>query len=291
MNQPTKASVAVRAPIALLAFAGVATFASTASAEVIYGVTSTQRLVSFDSAAPGAIATNVAINGLQAGETLRGIDFRPLTGGLYGLGSSSRLYMIDPNTGNATAVAGAFTPAITGTHFGFDFNPTIDRIRVVGNDDQNTVLNPLTGGATAATAVFYAAGDPNVGANPNIVGSAYDRNFNGGVTSQLYGIDSNLDILVRQANSAGTLNSVGGLGFDLGSDVGFDIAPGGTGFVTNAAALTSATQLYTVNLMTGQLTSAGLIGGGFTITGIAATPAPGSLALLGAAGLLTRRRR
>lgn len=273
--------------------AAAALLAASASAEVIYGVTNTQSLVSFDSAAPASILTNVALSGLQAGETIRGIDFRPQTGGLYGLGSSSRLYLIDPVTGAAAQVGpGPFAPALTATHYGFDFNPTIDRIRVVGRNTQNTVLNPATGGGTAATPTFYAAGDPNQNASPSIVGSAYDRNFLGGVTSQLYGIDSNLDILVRQANSAGTLNTVGALGFNLGSNVGFDITSFGTAYVTNSADLLPQTSLYTANLMTGQLTLVGTVGSGLTLDAIAATPAPGSLALLGlGGGVATRRRR
>ena len=36
-----------------------------------------------------------AITGLLGGETILGIDFRPATGALYGLGSTSRLYTID----------------------------------------------------------------------------------------------------------------------------------------------------------------------------------------------------
>lgn len=275
--------------------AGLATLgllAPVAGAEIIYGVTNTQRLVSFDSSSTGTIASNIAISGLQPAETIRGIDFRPLTGGLYGLGSSSRLYQINTATGAATAVDPAgFTPALAGSSFGFDFNPTIDRIRVTSNVEQNTVLNPATGAGTAATALFYAAGDPNQNANPNIVGSAYDRNFNGGVTSQLYGIDSNLDMLVKQANSAGTLTTVGGLGVDVGENVGFDISPLGTAFVSNSSSLLPQTQLYTVNLATGQLSLAGIVGGNLGLDAIAATPAPGSLALLGIAGLMARRRR
>jgi len=292
-TMPSRASAVVRSRVTpLLVLAGVGALASTASADVIFGVTSTERLVSFDSAAPGVISTNVAISGLRANETIRGIDFRPLTGGLFGLGSSSRLYLINPTTGNAVAVDPAgFTPMLSGTNFGFDFNPTIDRIRVVGNDDQNTVLNPGTGAGTAATGVFYAPGDPNSGANASIVGSAYDRNFVGGVTSQLYGIDSNLGILVKQANSAGTLTTVGALGTDFGNDVGFDITAGGTAYVTNRLSFAPQTHFFTVNLLTGQTSLAGIVGDSLSLDAIAATPAPGSLALLGVAGLLARRRR
>lgn len=287
LNPPFRASGALRA--GLLA---TAVLAPAASAEIVYGVTNTQRLVSFSSAAPGIISSNVAISGLQSGETIRGIDFRPVSGGLFALGSSSRLYLLNQTTGAATMIGGgAFLPALNGSQFGFDFNPTIDRIRVVSDADQNTVLNPVSGGGTGVTSVFYGPGDVNQNANPNIVGSAYSRNFVGGGTTQLYGIDSNLDVLVTQANSAGTLATVGALGADFGNDVGFDIAPGGTAFVSNRLAIAPQTHFFTVNLVTGQVSLAGIVGDNLSLDAIAVTPAPGALALLGVAGLIARRRR
>lgn len=288
MNR-TKPSVA---SLVLRAGALAAILAPAASGEIVYGVTNTQRLVSFDSNAPGIILSNVAMSGAQSGETLRGIDFRPLNGQLYALGSSSRLYTLDTMSGALTQVgSGTFSPALAGMQFGFDFNPTIDRIRVVSDQDQNTVLNPITGGGTMATSVFYAAGDANQGANPSIVGSAYDRNFNGGGTTQLYGIDSDLNILVRQANSAGTLNTVGGLGVDFGADVGFDISPLGTAFASNRVGFVAQTHFFTIDLTTGNASLAGIVGDNLSLDGIAVTPAPASVALLGLAGLVARRRR
>jgi hypothetical protein len=70
-----------------------------AGAETIYAVTSTNLLLTFDSATPGT-AASVAITGLQAGENVVGIDLRPATGQLYALGSTSRLYTINPGDGS-----------------------------------------------------------------------------------------------------------------------------------------------------------------------------------------------
>jgi hypothetical protein len=66
-----------------------------AEAEFLTGLTSTGNLMAFDSATPGTISVSVAITGLQAGETLLGIDRRPANGLLYGRGSTSRVYTID----------------------------------------------------------------------------------------------------------------------------------------------------------------------------------------------------
>src|SRR5690349_6912764 len=106
------------------ALVGSAILVQPVSAELIYGIANqapATALVSFDSANPGALLTGTFLTGLQQNETILGIDFRPATGQLYGLGSTSRLYTLNPNTGAATAVGAQFTPALSGFSFGFDF--------------------------------------------------------------------------------------------------------------------------------------------------------------------------
>ena len=67
---------------------------------LVYAVTTANNLISFDIATPGTLQSNVAITGLQAGENVLGIDFRPVfTKQLYALGSTSRLYTINLTTG------------------------------------------------------------------------------------------------------------------------------------------------------------------------------------------------
>ena len=56
---------------------------------------------------PATPLSVVAITGLQSGETALAIDVRPATGQLYLLGSSSRVYVVNPVTGAATAVGAA----------------------------------------------------------------------------------------------------------------------------------------------------------------------------------------
>ena len=120
--------------------AAFTTAALPARAVLLYA-TSGNDLARFDSGATGVV-TSVPVSGLQGGETLVGIDVRPANQLLYGLGSSSRLYTINPLTGVATQVgaAGAFT--LNGTSFGVDFNPVPDRLRVISNTGQNLRLDP-----------------------------------------------------------------------------------------------------------------------------------------------------
>jgi len=266
---------------------------SMALAGNVFGITEDQTLVSWDASTPGTIDSGFAINGLQQNEILRGIDFRPATGELYGLGSFNNLYTLDISSGAATMVGGgSFTPGLNGSSFGFDFNPTIDRIRVVSDADQNLVLNPNDGTSTAVTSLFYAPGDANEGQNPNVVASAYTNSFAGSTSTQLYGIDTGLDVLVTQANSAGTLETVGSLGVDLTDVIGFDIdGSTNTAYATVRNADASLSTFWTIDLSTGAATQIGEIGGGALITSMAIIPTPGSASLLAGAALLAMRRR
>src|SRR5215207_1226392 len=129
-----------------------------AAGSTVFALTTTNALLRFDSGAPGTILSTVAISGLQAGENLLGIDIRPASGQLYGLGSTSRLYTIDLTSGVATQVgAGPFAASLIGSNFGVDFNPVPDRIRVVSDADQNLRLNPNDGMLTMTDgALAYA---------------------------------------------------------------------------------------------------------------------------------------
>ncbi|MBB5351686.1 hypothetical protein HNR46_001925 [Haloferula luteola] len=248
-----------------------------------------QALSMFDSSSPGiASGAPVTISGLGSGESLLGIDFRPATGQLFGLGSSGSLYTLNLSSGVASQVGSGFGSALSATSYGFDFNPVIDRIRIVGDDDSNTVGHPDLGTATIVTSVFYDSGDVNFGANPNVVHHAYTNSFSPAPSStQLYAIDTALDILVAQANSAGTLTTIGSLGIDAMDLGGFDIAPDGTAYAAFSNGL--VTTLYTLDLTTGSATMIGNPTG--SLSGLAVVPEPTTALLCSAASLLGLRRR
>jgi hypothetical protein len=295
-----------------VALGSLAAGAGRAEAGLLTGLTTSGDLVTFDSAAPGTISTTVTVTGLQAGETLLGIDRRPSNGLLYGLGSTSRIYTINTTTGVATSVgATPFAPALTGTAFGFDFNPVPDRIRVVSTDTTNFRLNPNTGAVAATdTPLAYAAGDAGVGITPRIVGLAYTNDIAGAAVTTLFGIDSNRDVLVMQGGPNGTpspnggvLTTIGaGLGIDTSDLVGFDISgTSGLAFAALTPPTGGASQLFSIDLTTGTASLVGSIGEGLTLTGLAAdvgasaVPEPDSLVLLGIGGIgaiaVVRRRR
>lgn len=230
---------------------------------IFYGLTAANQLVKYNAKAPETAIATITITGVAAGEKIMAIDFRPATGQLYGLGSSSRLYVINHETGTATALGiASFTPALTGTLAGFDFNPTVDRIRVVTSAGQNLRLNPETG-TVAATDMPLNPGTPMV------AGAAYTNSIPAASVTVLYDIDLATNKLYKQdPPNNGTLVEVGALGITPGTtaDGGFDIAPDNTVALAGLAN-GMATTLYQINLNTGKATALGNLSTG--IVGLA----------------------
>jgi hypothetical protein len=216
-------------------------------ARLVYAITPDNRLLSFDPAQPTRIMSDQMVGGLVEGDKLVGIDFRPATGALYGLGSSSRIYVIDPATGKAGAPAMPFAPVLEGTAFGFDFNPTVDRIRVVSDTGQNLRLNPATmqigtnpdtGAPTIDGRLSYALGDINAGLAPAAAAAGYTNNVAGADKTLLYVIDAGQDVLALQdPPNEGVLKTVGPLGIDVNRLAGFDIAPSGLAYAAVSPAM------------------------------------------------------
>lgn len=213
---------------------------------VAYAVDNSNALQIFNFNNPVPVAK--AITGLQAGENILGIDFRPLNGQLYALGSSSRIYTLNLGTGAATVVGGQLSTLLDGSDFGFDFNPLVDRIRVVSNTGQNLRLNPIDGSVSAID------GNINPG-TPSLSAAAYSENFAGTTATNLFVIDHNTDKLYLQSPpNNGILVERGALGINILNTNGFDI-----GSMSNKAYLMATvgteTKIYSVNTTSGAATA------------------------------------
>ena len=187
-------------------------------AEKAVAVTASNKLLKFNAGRPGRILASLNITGLQAGETLLGIDYRVAKDQLYGLGSSGRLHIINEDTAVASAVGVPFAVKLDGTQFGFDFNPTVDRIRVVSNTGQNLRLHPDTGavidsnpaleGVQTDGKLMYAAGDLNFGKSPMTVGAAYSYNKADTKITTNFALDAAAGTLVTQGSREGVMPAV-----------------------------------------------------------------------------------
>jgi hypothetical protein len=247
----------------------------------VYVLTASNKLLSFDRATPGTIRTTATVTGLQAGENLVGIDYRPADGLLYGVGSSGRIYTLNGTTGaatvkstlaaDATDTTAPFT-ALAGTEFGVDFNPVADRLRIVSNTGQSLRINVDTGATTTDGSINGGA------ANTAITAAAYTNSFAGTSSTTLFVIDAaNGTLYTQNPPNNGTLASPVALGLAATNVAGFDIdARNNTGYAVMTVA--GVRSLYSVNLApaagTAAVTVVAAVGVSEELRGIAvATPA------------------
>jgi hypothetical protein len=262
-------TVTTAGPIGTPGVIGIALQQPAATSIVTLSADGTQ-LSRFLSTTPGT-ATNVTITNIATGDTLIGIDYRPQTGQLYGLGvnpanDTATVYVLDPQTGAASVVGASvgLVAFVDGTGapvdlppvaagYGFDFNPTVDRIRVVTGTGLNFRANPNDGtpvDGNLNNTVSPPAGintDGLINGGPNgtmgVTAAAYTNSFGqsltGGVTTQ-YVIDATSNSLfIQNPPNGGTLTAgqtitVSGNTLDFTDANGFDIP-------SNVRVTTSAT--------------------------------------------------
>lgn len=192
----------------------------------VLALTASNTLVSFNRATPGTLVGSVAVTGLNQGESLLGIDYRPVDSQLYALTSVGRIVTLAPDTGVATmkstlsAMTGDDNPfaGLSGTDFAVDFNPAADRLRVVSNTGQNLRINVDTG----ATITDGAINGGNTGAQ--VSGAAYTNSFAETATTRLFVLDAATDtVYLQDPPNNGTLSSPSALGVDASAVNGYDI--------------------------------------------------------------------
>ena len=226
----------------------------------VVGLTADGRLVCFETNQARGADVVGRISGLQMDTKFVGIDYRPATGALYGLGDAGGLYVVNPGTAEAHLRA-RLNVTLQGTRFGIDFNPTVDRLRIVSATGQNLRANVDDGTTTTDTALNYI-GPPPVSPAPGVTAVAYTNNdASPNTATTLFDIDTTLDQVAIQAPpNAGTLNATGKLIADAANDVGFDIfstvvSNGWT--VRNQAFASFGGQFYRINVVTGRAAALG----------------------------------
>jgi trimeric autotransporter adhesin len=258
----------------------------------LLGMTESQRIVSFNRAAPAKLCTSAAVNGLAPNERVLGLDVRPSDGALYALGSAGDIYTLDVASGVATRRALLMADpndttdpytGLTDTDYGAGFNPVPDRLRAIGSAGQNLRIDVDSGATFTDSPIADGAG---IGA------VAYANAFAGAKSTTLFGVDTSGDVLVRVGGdpatggacptdlgnpNCGVITSIGPLGQDATSIVGFDI-DGTTGSLGSALLALSpagatSSSLLVVDLETGAAAApAGLanptIGGGERISAL-----------------------
>ena len=227
---------------------------------VLNGAGNTLRVIPLTN--PTRQSTVGVIKGFEEGDTkLVGIDQRPATKVIYGLGDGGGIYTLNRFTGKATKVD-QLDVELDGDSFGVDFNPAADALRVVSNTGQN-LRHPFGTKVTVADTNLALAGNDFV-----VTGAAYTNNdASANTATALYDIEAAQDQLVLQSPpNAGTLVPIGKLGIAIDNDVsGFDILSrtAGDRTVSNTAyaalKVSGATSLYEIDLSSGQTTRIGAL--------------------------------
>lgn len=192
-------------------------------------LTSNGMISSIDRATPNKIVSNLKITGLESGDELVGIDYRPKDGKLYAVGLLGNLYTLNPNTGKASFLRKLIADSSDDAPFSkimgdanlitVNFNPAADRLRVISNTGQNLRINVDTGVTITDGTIKLAEGTATV------VAGAYTNAFAGTASTKLYSIDQNSDRIYLQNANAGTLGISAALGADINGGGGLDIDP------------------------------------------------------------------
>jgi Domain of unknown function (DUF4394) len=239
----------------------------------VVAVTADGRLIEFASDDPADADTIGRIKGLVGDTAILGIDYRPATGELIGLGNAGGIYAISDRSATATKKS-QLSVAPTGTSFGVDFNPTVDRLRIVSDAGQNLRANVDTGATLVDGTLSYAPPAAATG----ITGAAYTNNdADPSTATTLFDLDSIMDqIAVQSPANSGTLAPTGKLGLDSGPAIGFDfyseIRKGTTAGVRAFASLTTPdgrSRFYRINLLQGRAREIGKFDRDDRVTGIA----------------------
>lgn len=240
---------------------------------ILFGVTPRNVIVTFDSAQPSVLLDAVPIQGIaQPGEVVTDIDVRTANGLLYGHSNLGRLYLINAVSGLAIPVGNAIP--ITSINAGFDFDPKADLIRILGNQGENIVREASFGlFVRRANDLTYSPGDFSEGFAPRVTGAAFFNNVPDPPFRLLYAIDHARNALVRVGRTTiddGLLTTIGGLGRDVTSRVGLDIAPETNAMFASLQTVgQSFSRLYHMNYATGRAVPVGRIGGGLLVNDIA----------------------
>ncbi|MCF0073892.1 DUF4394 domain-containing protein [Dyadobacter sp. CY261] len=260
---------------------------------IFYALSDDNRLHEINIRNTGNPLRSFAITGLEQGEMLKAIDFRPATGQLYAIGSQNNLYQVNVKTGDQEGKATriGLTPIATTLNgsIGFDFNPTVDRIRVVTTTAQNLRLHPETGAIVPGDAPLNGYSNPMIGAVAYTNSRAGVTAAPSGSGTTLYDIDAATDMLyIQNPPNPGGLIPVGALGLDVQEVGGFDISPDVNPSDVHpivSVKFGDKWELDFVDLGTGKLQKLGEFPAGVNVIGIAIPPLPVAYALTDAGAL------
>jgi hypothetical protein len=241
----------------MAAVVGLGAPASASAAEQLAGLTADNQLLLFRSDSPSNLQGAVTVSGLATGETLLGIGYQEALGRIYALGSTNRLYVVNPITGAALPVSTLpFSPPLNGDAFAFAVDNSTNLARSYSSSGQTLTVSIFTGqGAGTGASYAYDPSDPGTGTTPVLSALAYSVPPAGSQgAAGLYAIDSARSALVTAPTSQALIRTIGDLGVQTAGPAGLVLTRAGTAMAALRTSADGNPQLYDLDIATGKAT-------------------------------------
>jgi len=245
-----------------------------------YALTTTGKVIQFNTKKPGTINSTVNISGLATNQSVVAMAYRPSDGQLYCITNDGFLCTLDPSSGLAAVVGtvpftqnlGSGNNSVRLSNPVISFDPVADQLRVI-TADYNLRVDPPTGQLlnSSASKITFDNNDSNHGKTPLLAGIVYQNPLAASTTATLYALDSTTGSLLRIGDKnagnpasvdGGDLRTVGSTNVSFTVSGGFAIeTSNGDAYAALQQAGTGAT-LFTVDLGTGNSSDLGSIGDG-----------------------------
>lgn len=195
-------------------------------AEAFVGVLEDGRVVRFTSEAPFALTTPRTPVGLAAGERLLALGQGPR--GLVAVGSSARLYALDPASGRATPIGAPFERGLRGSRFSLAAASGATSARLLSDVGQDLVVDLQSGAATLGPGLRRAGDGAPVRPAADV-----------GTDGRLVGVQLGPATLLRETTPGSSVMSASALGLPseprLDEPTGFQVGSDGRGYVLGVA--------------------------------------------------------
>lgn len=197
------------------------------AAEGFLGVLEDGRMVRFTSEQPAGLSAPRRPVGLVPGERLIAVSDGPR--GPVGVGSSARLYALDPDSGRAEAIGEPFAFGLRGTRFSLAAGPGAASARLLSDVGQDLVVDLETGAALPGPGLTRA--DDGTRVRPAADVAADGR---------LFGVQLGPATFLRETAAGSSAMEAGRLSLGLTSEaplvepLGFQIGADGRGYVLGA---------------------------------------------------------
>lgn len=219
-------TIAVGGSVAVVATSGSGSAepADLPSGIAAIGLTTDNRLTSFDVAAAGKSTVIGQVTGLVGDTKVAGIDYRVQDGELYGVGDQGGIYTLDATTAVAVKVS-QLSVALQGNSLGVDFNPAADRLRVITGQGQNLRHDLNTDTTTVDGSLNYPVPPEPAIPGKAVTAAAYTNNdLDTNSATTLFVIDTRNDqVAIQSPANSGQLAATGKLRADAPAATGFDI--------------------------------------------------------------------